>query len=363
MLENTLSEREMDIYNRLCDEESQLVFNVRKHFALTKDKTHFADIFVNRKQLAEVAQKLNGKTYVLYGGGFSGGTLERHFDILGFSDNCKGVWDNNQFLHGKIWCKQSITAPNYELLGKIDIFLITALNTQAVASITQDLTSRGVALDSIMAVEPFGRTIGRCGFEEVMQYFDKEIIVPRLSKNEVFIDAGCCNFGTSHHLLELNPNVKSIYAFEPDHENMKFVSHVVQYNKVQHIVKLYDFALWSSNEELEFWVSDFNKGASSVNSINSNTKISGRKLDDIVLPEDTVTFIKMDIEGAELEALKGSAEIIKRDKPKLAISIYHKKMDYVDIAEYICSLVPEYKLYMRHYTPIKHETVLYCVRE
>jgi len=59
-----------------------------------------------------------------------------------------------------------------------------------------------------------------------------------------------------------------------------------------------------------------------------------------------------------VQKLKGSAEIIKRDNPKLAISIYHKKMNYVDIAEYICSLVSEYKLYMRHYTPMQFETVV-----
>jgi FkbM family methyltransferase len=362
MLENTLSEREIDIYNRLCDEESQLVFNTRKHFALGNE-THFADAFVNRKQLTEVIQKLKGKTYILYGSRAGAALLAHYFDILGISVNCMGIWDNNQFLHGKTCYKHNITAPNYELLGKIDTFLITALSTSSITSITQDLTFHGVALDSIMTIEPFGRAIGRCGAEELMQYFDEEIIVPRFSKNEVFIDAGCLNFGTSYNLLELNPNVKSIYAFEPDHENMKYVSHVVQHSKVQHIVKLYDFALWSSNEELEFWVCDFNKGASKVDNSKSNMKVSGRKLDDIVRPEDTVTFIKMDIEGAELEALKGSAEIIKRDKPKLAISIYHKKMDYVDIAEYICSLVPEYKLYMRHYTPIEAETVLYCVKE
>jgi FkbM family methyltransferase len=362
MFENALSERETNIYNRLCDEESRLVFNARKHFTLTNDAMHLANVFVNRKQLAEVVQKLNGKTYILYGGGFGGGVLERYFDILGISNNCKGIWDNNQLLHGKTWYKLSITAPNYELLGKIDTFLITAINTQAVTSITQDLTSRGVTLNSIMAVESFDRAIGRCGIEEVVQYFDKEIIVPRLSKNEAFIDAGCCNFSTSQHLLELNSNVKRIYAFEPDHENMKIISHAVQYNNVQHIVKLYDFALWSSNQELEFWVSDFNKGASKIDNSRSNTKILGRKLDNIVSPEDIVSFIKMDIEGAELQALKGCAEIIKLNKPKLAISIYHKEMDYVDIAEYICSLVPEYKLYMRHYTPIYAETVLYCVK-
>ena len=74
-----------------------------------------------------------------------------------------------------------------------------------------------------------------------------------------------------------------------------------------------------------------------------------------------MTFIKMDIEGAELEALKGSREIIQRYRPRLAISAYHKKEDLVELPLYIKELVPEYKLYIRHYSNAGVETVLYAV--
>ena len=76
---------------------------------------------------------------------------------------------------------------------------------------------------------------------------------------------------------------------------------------------------------------------------------------------DKVTFIKMDIEGAELNALKGSREIIKKYKPRLAVSVYHKKEDLIEIPLYIKELVPEYKLYIRHYSNAAIETVLYAV--
>lgn len=69
----------------------------------------------------------------------------------------------------------------------------------------------------------------------------------------------------------------------------------------------------------------------------------------------------MDIEGAELAALQGGAETIKRYKPKLAISIYHKPEDIIEIPIYIKSLVPEYKLYIRHYTNMYAETILYAI--
>ena len=80
-----------------------------------------------------------------------------------------------------------------------------------------------------------------------------------------------------------------------------------------------------------------------------------------LMNKEEVTFIKMDIEGAELKALKGAKNIILRDKPKLAISIYHKPEDIVEIPLFIKELVPEYKLYIRHYSNDSIETVLYAV--
>lgn len=68
----------------------------------------------------------------------------------------------------------------------------------------------------------------------------------------------------------------------------------------------------------------------------------------------------MDIEGAELEALKGAAETIKKNRPRLAICLYHKDEDIVDIPQYVKELVPEYKLYIRHYNVGLIDIVLYA---
>ena len=72
------------------------------------------------------------------------------------------------------------------------------------------------------------------------------------------------------------------------------------------------------------------------------------------------TWIKMDIEGSEMQALEGARETIKNNRPKLTICIYHSDEDMIQIIEYIHSLVPEYQLYVRHHSKDAVDTVLYA---
>ena len=83
-------------------------------------------------------------------------------------------------------------------------------------------------------------------------------------------------------------------------------------------------------------------------------------LDD-VLKNKKVTFVKMDIEGAEPQALRGAENIIRTQKPRLAICIYHDLKHLWEIPFYIKNLVPEYKIYLRHHTNLEYETVCYAI--
>ncbi|MDE7241707.1 FkbM family methyltransferase, partial [Desulfovibrio sp.] len=73
-----------------------------------------------------------------------------------------------------------------------------------------------------------------------------------------------------------------------------------------------------------------------------------------------IDFIKMDIEGSELEALTGAAQTIARFKPKLAISVYHRPEDMGLLPEKILELNPAYTFYLKHNYWKFTETVLFC---
>jgi FkbM family methyltransferase len=76
-----------------------------------------------------------------------------------------------------------------------------------------------------------------------------------------------------------------------------------------------------------------------------------------------VTFIKADVEGMEMELLRGAEATIRRCKPKMALCIYHYPSDLYEVAEYVRRLVPEYKLSLRQHAPILGDYVLYCWTE
>ena len=82
---------------------------------------------------------------------------------------------------------------------------------------------------------------------------------------------------------------------------------------------------------------------------------------DSILLDKHLTFLKMDIEGGEYDALRGTERIISELHPKLAISVYHLPSDIYDVPALILSYYPDYKFYLRHYSPFAEETVLYAV--
>ena len=93
---------------------------------------------------------------------------------------------------------------------------------------------------------------------------------------------------------------------------------------------------------------------------NNIQRVETVTLDDY-LGDKPVTYIKMDVEGAELEVIKGAKNIIMRQHPRLAVSIYHKIEDIWEIPALILEYYPGYQLYLRHYSFSHYDTVLYAI--
>lgn len=194
---------------------------------------------------------------------------------------------------------------------------------------------------------------GECG----RQYLD----LFTANENEIIVNAGCLDCKTDLEMLKWGEGkVKKIYALEPDPVNAEVCRKIIKENRVEEIVTLVEKGAWSENLIMKFNSNPKDVGSGMISE--SGISVEVDKIDNIV-GEDAVTFIKMDIEGAELPALKGAKETIIKNRPKLAICIYHKESDIYIIPKYILSIVPEYRFYIRHYNSNSWETVLYAVCE
>ena len=172
-----------------------------------------------------------------------------------------------------------------------------------------------------------------------------------MGENEVFVDSGAYDGETSLSFAELIKN-GVIYAFECDAENYKNLK-----KNTSHLdnIHIFEKGCWSGKTTLSF--SNYGTMASKIDG-DGQTKIEADSIENIV--QDAVTFIKMDVEGAELEALKGAKNIILKYTPKLAISVYHLREDLIAIPQFILSVNQNYELYLRHYESFSSELILYA---
>lgn len=176
-----------------------------------------------------------------------------------------------------------------------------------------------------------------------------------LTKEEVFVDVGAYNGDTLRRFRKATQNYfERIYAFEPGNKNYETLRRLASNDSR---IECYPYALWNERRWMHFAEDD------TMNSC-CGTEREGRDveaypLDAIV--KDRITFIKMDIEGAEVPALQGSVQLIRKYQPKLAICIYHRPADLWEIPLYVKQILPEYRLYIRHHSVCGYETVLYAV--
>ncbi|GAB7140801.1 hypothetical protein RsTz2092_07540 [Deferribacterales bacterium RsTz2092] len=171
-------------------------------------------------------------------------------------------------------------------------------------------------------------------------------------KGDIFVDGGCFDGGSSEAFIKLNPNYKKIYAFEPDPLNMSVCkSNLAKYSNIEYL----HYGLADKEKTLKFNGTGGQVGAFADD---GNISVECVALDALV-KEDKV-FIKLDVEGLELDAIAGAKRLLTNGSP-FAICVYHKSGDIWKIPERILGYNPNYKLYLRKYGLTFGEIVLFGI--
>jgi len=180
------------------------------------------------------------------------------------------------------------------------------------------------------------------------QYFDKDLIshIPNIR----FVDGGGYVGDTLPTIIKNFPDYKKIYCIEPNdlhlsiakrnfamHNNIEFINCGLGKEKI----------ISTQNHDKQ------NNCAHDYQAEEINT------IDNLI--NDKVDFIKMDIEGAEQDAIEGAKNTIIKYTPILAICIYHKAEDWYKIPQKVLNINPNYKIHLRHYMEGIFETVMYFI--
>ena len=190
------------------------------------------------------------------------------------------------------------------------------------------------------------------------QYFPEGIIVN--DPEEVYVDCGAYTGDNITDFLDYSKgNFRKYYAFELSTKNYLELQKNVSANwrKYADRFVLENKGVSGSTGIIKYGEHD--EGSKMENDGTLDGEVVA--LDDYFSPEERVTFIKMDIEGAEMQALQGAVRTISRDLPKLAICIYHKPQDLWEIPQFIKNNWNQYDIFIRHHTDLLNETVCYAV--
>jgi FkbM family methyltransferase len=188
--------------------------------------------------------------------------------------------------------------------------------------------------------------------------------VIKAEKDDVILDCGGCWGDTALFFSnETGPGGK-IYSFEFIPSNIEIYKKNLLLNPhLAPAIEIVANPVWDKSGQ-ELFYKDFGP-ASTVSNIkmeNSSGETATVAIDDFVKNKGVskVNFIKMDIEGAELNAVKGARETIIKYRPKLAIAVYHHLSDFYTITEFIHALNLGYKFYFQHTTIHDGESVLFA---
>lgn len=186
-----------------------------------------------------------------------------------------------------------------------------------------------------------------------LKFLPQEVINNLINKD--FIDGGAY-IGDSALIFEKYFHPKKIYAFEPELENYNLMLNTIKLNNLKNVIPIRK-GLGEKEERLKI----ISKGSCSYISYRGEKSINITTIDNLVFKNNlSIGLIKLDIEGFELNALKGAEKTIKEFKPVLLISIYHNGKEFFETINFIQKINSNYRCIIRKINPSNpfFETIL-----
>ena len=207
------------------------------------------------------------------------------------------------------------------------------------------------------AVIGFRRTLDPILLQPVLT--DHDLYAPEglfeFTDNETYVDGGSYDGDTIRTFIDrVDGKFADVYAFEPD--PVTFAKLTQNFRDEPRVHPIHA-GLYSHGGSLHFR-DDASRGA--IFAADGDIEMPVTTIDE-VLGDRPLTYVKMNIEGAEIDALQGGRKAIRKWRPRLALSVYHRASDLWRIPQLVLELDPGYKLYLRQHDGGIIETVLYAL--
>ncbi len=359
--------RLQELYGLLQDERSRAVFWARLRADIDPVTQNVADLaYLCSAITPEIRQKVAGckdklerlakirHKIVIYGTANTGRRAARELERAGIP--VYGFCGRHAANYADGLMGKPVLSPDELFAGPERYFVLVAAAGSSLAEIEDLLREKHFPEDRIMS---YG--CGDVHFFDPDQYFGSPSLY---QKGTAFIDGGCYDSSNSVHFAKwCDGQYSKIIAFEPDPQNCAKCIQVADENHLRDF-ELIPAGLAEKAKTVRFLL---NGSASSRIADLAEDRIAAEQIQEVrsvaideVVGDLTIGFIKMDIEGAEYEALHGAVRTITRDRPLLAICVYHQAGDVLAIMDYLHKIVPEYRFWLRQHMAGPYETVLYA---
>jgi FkbM family methyltransferase len=183
---------------------------------------------------------------------------------------------------------------------------------------------------------------------------------------DVVLDIGCSFGDAALYFAHLVGPRGRVYAFEFDPESLEVLHTNLELNpQLAGRIEVVKLAAWDrSGESIPF--GQAGRMTRMLPGVTlAEPSVRTITIDDFVADAgiDRLRFVKMDVEGAELNVLRGARGTLERFAPKLAVAAYHRDDDLVRIPQELDSLASDYRLYLQTFSPVEDETVLFAAAD